>query len=153
MTHQTTVKNSKRLLLATATAIATLTAAPGASTPGQRGKHDAAVHDLLQSGGAGRVRVIVRAAPGQRDALRDHLRGVSQNAIQAEHRFIDAFTVELPLPAVAALESRPFVASISLDAPMKSHQIATGGTAYVLRPTLGLDTKLDPKLPQGAGVT
>ena len=97
------------------------------------------------------MRVIVRALPGQRGALGSHLRRQGNHEIQWEHELIDAFTVMMPLAALPALESRPFVASVSLDVAVTTNQSGGGSTGlpYLLRPTLGLDSQS----PQGSGVT
>src|SRR5436190_13517036 len=139
MLRYTTVRSFKRLLLALCCVLTGLTAAPRAKAP-DNGKHDAALDRLIRSGNGSRVRVIVRASAGQRDALGSHLREQSGHDIQREHQVIDAFTVDMPLAAVNALENHPFVASVSIDAPVASNQSGGGttGVSYLLRPTLGL---------------
>src|SRR6185503_12080626 len=129
----TTLKNLKRRLLFTGLLLLALTTAPIATPknrpngPARNGKHDSAIDDQARKGKHGRVQVIIRVVPGWRAALRDYLKSQGAHKIQKEHSLIDAITAELPADAIAALELQPFVQSVSIDAPLKAHQV-TGTT-------------------------
>src|SRR5262245_50515299 len=149
-----TLSTITRSAMVTALIILALVANPVAKPkrpngPPRTGKHDSALEDNARNGKKNRVRVIIRAVPGWRDALREYLKSQGTHRIQKEHSIIDAITADIPAGALAALENQPFVESVSIDATLKSHQLTvTTAPPYLLRPTLGLEGNS----PNGAGV-
>ena len=130
------------VLFTTALGAATYAAdRPGQQQPHRNGKHDSALDAIASRGKAVRQTVIVRAVPGYRNSLRAFLRSQGGHHIKAEHAFIDAITVDIPMNALQALENNPFVASVSIDAPLTAHDAPAGGgpTEQLLRPALGLN--------------
>src|SRR6185436_40043 len=70
-----------------------------------------------------RQRVIIRARPGTRAALKALGRG--GRGVRADHALIDAFTVDLDAAGLARYMADPRVESISFDAEMHGDQTST----------------------------
>ena len=82
------------------------------------------ISTTAQEDGADRVNVIVRTRPGSRGAVRRKLSADGRN-VKAEHRMIDAISMEVPVNALAGLANNPNVLSISIDANLTSSSTPT----------------------------
>src|SRR5712671_884983 len=71
----------------------------------------------------GRQRVIIRAKPGMRRALKAAGRNRG-HSIRADHNFINAFSAEVDEDDLARLAADPRVESISFDETMEGDQVA-----------------------------
>src|SRR5262245_26228886 len=113
-------------------------------------KIDAALQAALRSQESRRLRVIVRIQPGRRGIERQELEG-NGFAVRAEHKLINAISLEVPASALSGLANNPNVLSISIDATMTSTGAPNQATnASVLRETLGLSS--NPPRGSGTGV-
>src|SRR4029079_17697149 len=88
---------------------------PAAKAPRYGAKLDRELQRRLKIDDDGRVRVIVKPAPGRHDATlqkhREH-----GDAVGTEFRTLDAFVMTIPTNQLAQLESDPDVASLSVNA-------------------------------------
>ena len=103
-------------------------AGPGAGRSAPRRAPRQAAHEPVGGVAAGTTRVIVRT---DRGALAPVLRLVTAlgGRVLAQHKLIDALTVELPLVQLALVVRLPGVLSVSLDSPVASAPIVEIGPA------------------------
>jgi serine protease AprX len=129
---------SRGIIFFTAVAVTVLGAAPRAQSSGHP-KRDATLNRHVY----GSVRVIIRAQPGQSDAVASSLtqRGRS---VYRKHSVIDAVTASVTDSDLDALDADPNVVGISTDAVLIAHPgwqsgtASTAATASTLLDTLGL---------------
>ena len=111
--------------------------------PQHRGKLDLELKRAAVSADAGTRAVIVRTAPGSRDAVRQWLTARGYR-VRAEHPLIDALTVDVPVSELDTLAEEPSLHSLSSDAVIRPAGLAGAADATArsrndfLRRTLGL---------------
>src|SRR5262245_6462334 len=141
------MKNRRRVDTLICLWLLTLVATTIAYAQPQLSKIDAALQAALQSQEPRRLRVIVRIQPGRVGFERQALKG-NGFAIRAEHKLINAISLEVPASALSGLAKNPNVLSISIDATMTPTGAPSQATnASVLRETLGLSSNS----PRGSG--
>ena len=85
------------------------------------GKLDGALQLAVADGGGQRLRVIVRAGPGNIEALADTIESSGGRVVE-RFSVIDAMTVEIGSDDLLALATSPVVASVSTDGVVESAQ-------------------------------
>jgi len=135
-------------LLVSAPASAGAASPQGPTAPS---KLDRALRDVSDGKGRApsRLRVIVRVAPANRQAVKRSL-AAQGNTIRYEHTLISALTVEVPSSALAAIARMSGVTSVSLDATVTG--TATPSTGSALRQAAGVTERVDAYAGTGIGV-
>ena len=100
---------------------------------------------LAQTTDTSTVPVIVEAAPGKFAAVRAKVLATGK-PIKAEHKFINALTVNLKKSDISSLESDPTVAHISLD-----HVVRSTAAAPPPPPPPPVSKPIDDVMPAYAG--
>ena len=98
---------------------------------------DRALRNLLDRNEGQSVRVIVHARPGARHAARAALEAAHARIV-SERRDLDLVTAALHAGDLAALATSPFIASLSLDAPVSHAGVASQIVNDTLLNTLGV---------------
>jgi hypothetical protein len=92
---------------------------PGEALAG-RTKLDTQLRALVDAGSTATHRVIIRAVPGKRSALKTRL-SKKKEPVLREFTKIDAVVSNVPGTDLLALSDDASVGSISIDAPLKAH--------------------------------
>src|SRR6185369_4393499 len=106
-----------------------------ASAKGGRPRLDSELRQALKQNTSRQLDVIITAMPGRSDEVRAKLRGKGYG-VAGDHVSINAISATVDVADLADFDSDPSVASVSINAEVRAHQVASDEDALVPSGTL-----------------